>query len=192
MFIQDQTMQLHAAAGGRLYVNEAERARFLVAAERAAATTGTLCLVLAHTGCRLSEALALTARSIDPATATLAIVTLKRRRRAVVREVPVPRELTDRLVAAHDLATACDDALLWPICRSTGWRQVKQVMRSADISGPQATAKGLRHGFGVHALHAGVPLNLLQKWMGHAHISMTAVYGNATGPEERAIAARMW
>ena len=65
-------------------------------------------------------------------------------------------------------------------------------MSSVNITGPQATPKGLRHGFGVHALHSGVPLNLLQKWMGHASISVTAIYGNAVGPEEREIAKRMW
>ncbi|MEA3152395.1 MAG: integrase/recombinase XerD, partial [Gammaproteobacteria bacterium] len=28
----------------------------------------------------------------------------------------------------------------------------------------------LRHGFGVAAVTAGVPLNLVQKWLGHAQL----------------------
>lgn len=194
MFSADQTMQIYAHGGVRLYVNEAERQRFLDACNATSPPSRSLCLTLAYTGCRISEALLLTARSIDPVAATLAITTLKRRSQLVVREVPVPIDLIECLAAEHDISVrfADTDAPLWPICRSTAWRQIKQVMRAADICGPQATAKGLRHGFGVHALHSGVPLNLLQKWMGHAHISMTAVYGNAAGPEERAIASRMW
>ncbi len=34
--------------------------------------------------------------------------------------------------------------------------------------------------------------NLLQRWLGHADISPTAIYGDVLGPEEREIAARMW
>jgi integrase/recombinase XerD len=38
----------------------------------------------------------------------------------------------------------------------------------------------------------GVPLNIIQKWLGHADIATTAIFTNVLGPEERAIAARMW
>lgn len=182
-------MRLYAATGARLYVNEAERTRFLAAAQMAPPLTRTLCLVLTLTGCRVSEALALTGHSIQVETATIAILTLKKRRRELIREVPVPTTLIRQLRDSHDLDGGTP---LFPMCRSTAWRQVKQVMHIARITGPQATAKGLRHGFGVHALQAGVPLNLLQRWMGHAHISITAIYGNAVGPEERRIAERMW
>lgn len=55
-----------------------------------------------------------------------------------------------------------------------------------------ATPKGLRHGFGVAAVQSGVPLNLVQRWLGHAKLETTAIYTNAIGDEERAIAARLW
>ena len=60
------------------------------------------------------------------------------------------------------------------------------------VKGPQAIPKGLRHGFGVAPIQAGIPLNLLQRWLGHAQLTTTAIYANAVGPEERNIAARMW
>ena len=182
-------MRLYAATGARLYVNEAERVRFLAAAEAAPPPTRTLCLVLTLTGCRISEALGLTGQSVQTESATIAIRTLKQRRRASVREVPVPNSLIRQLSTAHRLE---GHAPLFAMCRTTAWRRVKQVMQIAGIDGPQATAKGLRHSFGVHALRSGVPLNLLQRWMGHANISVTAIYGNAVGPEDRAIAERMW
>ena len=42
------------------------------------------------------------------------------------------------------------------------------------------------------AVTAGIPLNLVQKWLGHAQLSTTAVYANAVGAEEKDIARRMW
>lgn len=65
-------------------------------------------------------------------------------------------------------------------------------MQAAGIRGQQASPKGLRHAFGVAAVQAGLPLNMLQKGLGHAHIGTTAIYANAVVAEEREIAARMW
>jgi site-specific recombinase XerD len=74
----------------------------------------------------------------------------------------------------------------------TGWRAVHAIMRQARLDGPHASPKGLRHGFGVAAVSAGIPLNLVQKWLGHAQLSTTAIYANAVGAEEKDIAKRMW
>jgi integrase len=74
----------------------------------------------------------------------------------------------------------------------TGYRRIREVMLEAGIRGSYATPKGLRHGFGVRAIQAQVPLNLVQRWLGHADIKTTAIYTNAMGPEEREIASRMW
>jgi len=66
-------------------------------------------------------------------------------------------------------------------------------MKLADIDGPQATAKGLRHGFGVYAIaNCEIPLNMVRKWLGHAELKTTAIYENAVGKEEREIAKKMW
>jgi integrase len=37
-----------------------------------------------------------------------------------------------------------------------------------------------------------VPINLVQRWLGHASMTTTAIYLQAMGFEEREIAARMW
>jgi site-specific recombinase XerD len=50
----------------------------------------------------------------------------------------------------------------------------------------------LRHGFGVKAVSSGIALNMIQKWLGHAQLSTTALYADAVGQEEQATAARMW
>ena len=69
----------------------------------------------------------------------------------------------------------------------------KGILIDAGIpEGPHRTPKGLRHGFGIAATVQGVPINMLQKWMGHADLKTTAIYAEAVGPEEAAIADRMW
>jgi integrase len=46
----------------------------------------------------------------------------------------------------------------------SGWQAVHGMM--VGLTKPHASPKGLRHGFGVTALSAGIPLNLVQKWLG--------------------------
>lgn len=179
--------QLHTVRGRRKYLNPAERVRFLAAADQAPPQLRAFCLVLAWTGCRLSEALDLAPTDLDTTAGSMAIRSLKKRGRAVVREVPVP----DRVVAALR-ALPAPQGRFRPWGRTTAWKYAKAVMRTAEISGLHASPKGLRHGFGVHAVRSGVPLNLLQRWLGHEDIATTAIYADVMGAEEREIAARMW
>ena len=72
-------------------------------------------------------------------------------------------------------------------------RNVIRNLKTAGIGpGIHATPKGLRHGFGIHAVRSGVPLNLIQRWLGHASMTTTAIYLQAMGAEEHDIAVRMW
>lgn len=184
-------MSLYTNTGERKYVNAHERERFIAAANIAGDKTKTLCLTLVHTGCRISETLELTSASFQMEAGVVSIRSLKKRKQRVIREVPVPPELIDTLHTAHNLKGRCN-TLLWPYGRTWAWQRVKNVMRQAGITGIQATPKGLRHGFGIHAIQSGVPLNLVQKWLGHSELSTTAIYANAVGPEEVEIAERMW
>lgn len=184
---------LYSPCGRRKYLNADERRRFLAAATAfPRQEVGTLCLVLAHTGCRLSEALALTPAALTDG--VVAIRCLKKRNgRIVFREVPVPPGLAESLRSAHDLKMGDAAGRLWPWSRSRAWRLVKAVMQAAGVAdGPHAVPKGLRHGFGIHAIRSGVPLPLVQRWLGHADLATTAIYLQAVGNEEREFAARMW
>ena len=128
----------------------------------------------------------------------LVIESLKKRRAGIYRAVPVPPALLDALDLAHGLRERrsrrgkAGGERLWPWSRMTGWRAVHAVMAAAGLDGPHASPKGLRHGFGVAAVSAGIPLNLVQKWLGHAQLTTTAIYANAVGAEEKDIARRMW
>lgn len=185
-----RTLSLHTAEGRRKYLTAAERLRFMAIAANSPPAPGTLCLTLAWSGCRVTEGIGLTRADLDPEAGTVAIHCLKKRRGGIVREVPVPGELLALLLRVHGPGPPGER--LWPIARSTAWRYVKDVMQAADVGATAASPKGLRHGFGVHAVRSGVPLNLLQRWLGHADIATTAIYADVMGPEEREIAARMW
>ncbi len=181
--------------GRRLYLTAAERSAFLAAATKAPREVRSFCEVLHFTGCRISEALALTVKRIDLDGQALVFETLKKRRSGVYRAVPVPPRLLDTLDLVHGVREARKsrgDPMLWRWSRTTAWRRVKAVMGTAGIGGPHASPKGLRHGYGVAAIGATVPLNLLSKWMGHVAIETTAIYANALGEEQRSIAERMW
>lgn len=184
---------LYDQRGNRKYLTALERNRFIEAAHTQPPHIETFCLTLAHTGARISEVLALRAGNIDLSAGVIVIESLKKRRKGVYRPVPVPMELLHRLDTEHGLGGADTEVRLWPWGRTTAWKYVKNVMREADVLSSCATPKALRHAFGVVGVsEAMVPLNMMQKWLGHARIETTAIYANAIGPEERAIARRMW
>lgn len=190
--------QLFDQTGSRKYLNAAEREAFLKASEDAAREVRTFCAVLHFTGVRLNEALNLTADRIDLNAQQIVIESLKKRKKGIYRAIPVPASLLDMLDLVHNIKErqrARDKGAsekLWTWSDTTAWRRVKEVMDKAGLSGAQASPKGLRHGYGVHAVQSNVPLNMVQKWMGHADISTTAIYVDAVGEEEQNIAARMW
>lgn len=183
--------------GNRKYLTENERKEFLQAAMRGQAEVYTFCATLAYTGARISEVLALTPLSIDCATESIVIATLKKRGLRAHRAVPVPSHLLIQVEQIHGLKRLRDNPLsmhnrVWPWSRTTAWKHVKTVMRAAGISGSYACPKALRHSFGVTAVQNGVPLNMVRKWLGHARLDTTAIYADAIGNEEREIAGRFW
>ena len=96
-------MALHTATGARKYLTAGERDAFLRQANLAERPVRTLCMTLAYAGCRLSEALALTADRVDLAAGMLVFESLKKRRTGIFRNVPVPPALLDTLDMVHDI-----------------------------------------------------------------------------------------
>lgn len=109
--------------------------------------------------------------------------------------MPIPPELARDLEMVHRLREASSRRvkdLLWKLSRATAHRKVVAVMTAAGISGRQACPKGLRHGFGIAAVTAGVPLPTIASVLGHADIATTAIYTTAVGVEARGFLQRMW
>lgn len=188
-------MRLRDDKGERKYLNPAEREAFRQAAEEAPRDIRTFCLVLYYTGCRLSEALALTPDRIDFEEKVIVFESLKKRTRGIYRSVPVPNTFLTALndvYGLREMPMKQEKERIWTWARNTAWRKVKDVMSDAGLDGIKATPKGLRHGFGIAANQKQIQLNMTQKWLGHSFIQTTAFYSDAIGEEERNIAQRLW
>lgn len=185
----DSCATLFDRCGGRKYISQAERSRLLAVCARHDPETSTFVQLLIYSGCRISEALALTAGRLDYETGSVVFRTLKRRRLSF-RAVPIPAYLMEELLLlAHGKRP---EDPLWRWCRQTGWRRVKGLMTECGIAGAHATPKGLRHGFGILNAVQGVPMGLTQRWLGHSRMETTAIYQFAMGDEERSFAKRLW
>jgi len=201
-------------SGDRLYLDDGERKRFLDAALRLDNHAHRmLCEVLHWTGCRISEALALTPRQINPDKCVIRFRTLKKRKRTrqgelkapVFRDVPIPPDLANSLGLVFGIRKVRKsgrgvDLPLWPnqadrkrpMDRSTGWRIIKRVLDTAGIEGPQATAKGFRHGFAVAMILGGMDYRLLQQRLGHEQATTTAIYLQVMGQEAHDMQMEVW
>lgn len=195
----DAQYSLFDQDGRRLYLLPRERLRFVDAAKGMAPEVRSFCLAVAFTGARVSEMLEVTPERIDPMRGVIVLRTLKQRRTArdggkanIYREVPVPPWLlSDVLASVRQGSDAA--SRIWPWSRTTAWRLIKDAMALAAIgAGPWAAPKGLRHSFAIWALTAGVPLPLVQRWLGHARITTTLVYTQVVGEVERTFAEKMW
>src|ERR1035438_308845 len=113
-------MHLYDLNGRRKYLTPAERQEFIRASEGALKQVRTFCGTLVHAGCRISEALALTADRVDIDDGVLIIESKKKRRKGVYRAVPVPPAFLATLDAVHDLKAARSSpdsgrsVYLWP------------------------------------------------------------------------------
>ena len=63
----------------------------------------------------------------------------------------------------------------------------QQMMHPA----PQALGPASPH-FQASDFQSNEPPHLVQRWLGHASLRTTYIYGDVMGSEERAFAARMW
>ena len=150
------------------------------------------------TGCRLTEALALTPEQVDLSEGRIIFNSLKKRRDDVYRSVPAPKHYLTRLELTFGLRQAQKRPKkkaerIWTWSRVRGWQIVKEIKQQADIAvGPYRTLKGMRHAYGINAIGKGASFNILQKWLGHAQLTTTEIYANAGGEEAGELASRMW
>ena len=193
------TSELFTIEGKRKYLTAEEQGRFIAAANaHERAEVRTLCLTLAYTGCRISEALELTADRIDLPDKSITFRTLKQRDKVKYRSVPCPDTLIDALELTHRVRKAQrakatgKTTSLWSWGRTQATKHIWAVMEEADISGDHATPKGLRHGFGVRMAMQTRNPRLVQKLLGHSNLETTAIYMDLVGDEARAEVIGAW
>jgi integrase/recombinase XerD len=181
------------AHGHRKYLVANERLAYIRTASLREIHEATFLLAMIITGARISEVLALTHNRIDVGENAIVFETLKRRNKKVFRSVPVPDDFVRLALLVHiDKINIGNEARLWSWRRTTAWKLIKEVMIASDIPPTLCMPRALRHTFAVHSIQHGIPITLVQRWLGHARLETTAIYASVTGEEERAIAARSW
>jgi len=127
-------------------------------------------LVVALTGCRISECLELTTTDIDSDNGVLHIKTLKGGKGAK-RVVPVPTWLfaiLERYILYNGVGYK-----LFPISRTHAWRIIKQK------TGKRPHA--LRHAYGMYMLFKGLDIETARRLMGHSSWDMVKHYVSTVG-----------
>jgi integrase len=152
-----------------------------------------------HTGARVSELTALTPASfdLDPRGSFVSVSSLKQRGRPKrgalskrpARLVPITdpsyvREL-ESYFATHGLKR---EERIFPITRHAVAKRLQVAAQALkDAGGPDLVGAisphTFRHSFAVNAILHGVPLTVVQAWLGHAHLSSTAIYTQVLAAE---------
>jgi len=191
--------ELFTIDGKRKYLTASEQDSFLDSASKLdRAEVRTFCMTMAYTGCRISEALQLTADRVDLANKAIVYRTLKQRDKLRYRSVPTPDELLEALELVHRVRKLqkrkdhSKNVYLWPWGRTQATKFIWSVMADAGISGQPASPKGLRHAFGARMMAATRNPRLVMKWMGHTKLENTMIYLDLIGEEERAVAVGAW
>ncbi len=156
---------------------------------------GLFLLALWQTGARVSELLAAKVGDLNFADGTIRLRTLKRRGGAIVyRLVPIQQDLLGQLAQYINAGVAVDrrnrsergsGARLWPRTRQWAHDVVQKAFSRSSVDRGLAHPHAFRHGHGVHALKAGVPITAVQETMGHASIQTTALYGRLSLVDRR-------
>lgn len=140
--------------------------------------TAQLCLCTIYAaGLRLREALGLRLSDLrsDPPAALI-----RSPKGGNDRLVPIPQPLLDRLTATADQAHP--HAWVFPgahrrrhLSPSSIQKAFKRALRRVGASG-SISVHSLRHSCATHLLHAGAPLPVIQRLLGHSSIASTAIY----------------
>jgi len=176
--------------GLRKYLNQTERDLFFEQLKNSSPKRKLFCLMLFWSGARISEVLNLKVENIDFSDSFVVIESLKKRRKGVFRQVPIPPKYLSHLKLY--LANRNSEEKIWEFSRRTATRHIKSIMNEAAIKGPQACAKGLRHSFAIHCLMKKIPITLIKKWLGHSSLATTSIYLNVANEEEKKIASLIW
>lgn len=152
---------------------------------------------LFQTGVRVSELLSLTPSMVNREERTIRIINLKRhktrkRGRPTTGDSPYVEKIipiNDSLRA--DISDYCldyginPDKKLFPFSRRYALKFIKEIGEKANVPAYKCHPHAFRHGFAVYCLLNGVPITVLQEWLGHSDIFNTTIYTKITQIENR-------
>ena len=152
-------------------------------------------------GLRLQEALHLQVADID---SKRGIVHIHRGKGAKDRLVPLPKSTYEELCSYwvlhrnpvwifpaegrnHKLAPTAEQ----PMSESSVQDVIKAVLKQLKWDKRGISTHTLRHCYATHLLEAGVNLRLIQKYLGHKHLTSTMIYLHITTVGEEAAIAKI-
>lgn len=143
----------------------------------------TLLRFLYVTGCRVSEAIALTWADCtpNPDGSVTATVYGKGGKTRAVRIRPAVWEAMRQLPrkTLHDR--------IFPTTRQSVWRMMQRAAKGTPLEGRIVSPHGLRHSHASHALEAGANLVAIQQQLGHSRLDTTQIYAHLRpGPRSEA------
>ena len=142
---------------------------------------------LLRTGGRIDEVLQISPADINLATNTVRMITLKQGKdkktglpKEKYRIIPMHPDLRDiymQYLLEKGIRQDSPD-LLFPMKRQVVDLYLKKIQNEIGV---KVHAHKFRHTFAVKAIMDGVPLNVLQQWMGHSSVFTTSIYTQITG-----------
>jgi integrase/recombinase XerD len=150
-------------------------------------------IVVANTGLRNEAAIQLRWGWVDFAAGTLTVPVrpgLKAKKRVVIPLSDDAREaLTRRWAGAADTGP---EGLVFPSPRTGGplsatvpFGRIGKAVKAAGIRDFGHYVHALRHSFATIAVERGVPLRIIQEWLGHSSIKTTERYARASEEASR-------
>ena len=143
--------------------------------------------MLFRSGLRISEALALYPKDLDPAGRSVRVLHGKGNK---ARTAPLPTDAADaidrwlecrkrlRLTGRHPLFCTLKGELLWDSYVRT---LCKRLAAKAGVE-KRVHPHGLRHGWALAQVQSGTSLNAIQQLLGHSSLATTATYVSHIGP----------
>lgn len=144
-------------------------------------TTSRLAMLMQwRGGLRVSEACAVQPRDVH-LDANPPELVVRQGKGSRDRVVPLHAELANALAAAMGYSRARAGDALVGVSRVHAWRRYKVALGRAVEMGAIPAGKPvgthtLRHSAARHWLRSGVPVNVVQLWLGHSSLSTTLIY----------------
>lgn len=155
-----------------------------------------LVIVLWRSGLRISEALALEERDLDPTAGSITVRRGKGGKRRIVgmdpwawRQIDPWLQQRPQLPAGPVFCVVQGPTVGRHLSASAVRTSLKRLATAAGVRRRIAPHQ-LRHCHAIELVREGVPVHLLQRQLGHANLAVTTVYLAGVAPEEVLLAAQ--
>lgn len=134
---------------------------------------------------RRGEILDVKVRDVNFPLSLVEMLTLKRRpkpgKKPPRRLIPVTGGMLGEIATIMQLKGLEPEDRLFPWSESRCHEIVRDALLAGGASREKCNCRAMRHGFAVNCVLQGMPINVLQKLMGHANAMTTSIYVQVLG-----------